>query len=57
VDQRYAILGERLCICFDRNRERLWTPSRVIWIRYNRRRPPEYLGYSKEKFNKIKQDK
>ena len=36
--------------------KRLWTPSRVIWIRYDRGRPPEDLGYGKEKFKKIKQD-
>jgi hypothetical protein len=39
--------------------KRSWTPSRVIWIRYDRERspPPEDLGYRKEKFKKIKQDR
>ena len=37
--------------------KRLWTLSRVIWIRYDRVRPPEDLGNRKVKFEKIKQDK
>ena len=28
--------------------KRLWTPSRVIWIRYDRGRPPEDLGNSRK---------
>jgi hypothetical protein len=40
-----------------RKEKRLWTPSRVIWIRYDKGRPPETLGYRREKFEKIKQDR
>jgi hypothetical protein len=31
---------------------RLWIPSRMIWIRYDGVRSPEDLGYRKEKFKK-----
>jgi hypothetical protein len=31
----------------------LWTLSRVIFIIYDRERPPEDLGYRKEKFENI----
>ena len=34
--------------------KRLWTLSRVIWIRYDRGRPPEDLGYRQER--KIQED-
>ena len=37
--------------------KRLWTLSRVIWIRYDRVRPPEDLGYRKEQLKKIKLDR
>jgi hypothetical protein len=40
-------------------KKRLWTlpPSKVIWIRYNRGRPPEDLGYrQKRKIKKTKRD-
>jgi hypothetical protein len=37
--------------------KRLWTSSRVIWIRDDKGRTPEDLGYRKEKFEKIKQDR
>ena len=38
-------------------KKRLWTPSGVIWIRYDGGRPSEDLGYRKEKNLKIKQDR
>jgi hypothetical protein len=34
-------------------KKRLWTPSSVIWIRYDKKRHPKKL----EKFKRIKQDK
>jgi hypothetical protein len=36
-------------------KKRLWTLSRLIWIRYDSRRLPEDLGYRKKKFKKVKQ--
>jgi hypothetical protein len=48
MDQGHAILGERLYICVKR--------KGVIWIRYDRGRPPEDLDYRKEKLEKINQD-
>jgi hypothetical protein len=36
--------------------KKLWTPSKVICIRYDRGRPPEDLSHrQKRKFEKIKQ--
>jgi hypothetical protein len=35
----------------------VWAPSGMIWIRYNRERPHEDLGYKKEKFEKTKHDR
>jgi hypothetical protein len=38
-------------------KQRLWIPSRVIWIRYDRGRPSEDLGSRKEIFERIKQNR
>jgi hypothetical protein len=35
--------------------KRLWTTSRVIWIRYDRGRLPEDLSYRKEKLKEKNQ--
>lgn len=53
----HAILGERLCVVSIGEKQRFWTPSMVIWFRYDRRRLPEDPGYRKEKFERIKRDR
>lgn len=45
------LFGERAFMLTGKEK-RLWTPSRVIWISYDRGRPPEDLGYRKEKCEK-----
>jgi hypothetical protein len=57
MDQGHATLGERLYTYVDRKGKKFWTPSRRIWIRYDRGRFPEDLSYGKDKFEKIKQDR
>jgi hypothetical protein len=52
-----AILGESSVFMLTGKEKRLWTPSRMTWIRYDRGRPLEDPDYRKEKFKKIKQDR
>jgi hypothetical protein len=39
----------------EKKEKKLWTPSKVIWIRHVRGRPTEDLGYRQER--KIQEDR
>jgi hypothetical protein len=53
LDQGHIILVEHLSIFVDRKGEKALDPFGVIWIRYDRGRPPEEIENVKE----IKQDR
>jgi hypothetical protein len=53
------LFWKRLCICVNRKeKERLWTPSKVIRIKSDRRRPLRILAADRKKKIKLtKQDR
>ena len=41
LEQRHAMLGERLYNCVNRKEEKILTLSKVVWIGFDRGRPAE----------------